>query len=105
MSIEILAIIGIGILILTGIDVWLSLKNTRELRCHAVRMDQLEQRLDVHADWIGNKASVSELELHVARHLKDCHAGYHFTHESGKPPSPEVWDHIRQNLKNKEDKS
>ena len=32
-----------------------------------VRMQNLEDRLDVHADWIGQKASVSELEIHVAR--------------------------------------
>ena len=44
-----------GLVVFMALDTWISIKLSRQIKYSEARMDQLEQRLDVHSEWIDQK--------------------------------------------------
>ena len=46
-----------GLVVFMALDTWISIKLSRQIKYSEARMDQLEQRLNVHSEWIDQKAN------------------------------------------------
>ena len=49
-----------GLVVFMALDTWISIKLSRQIKHGEARMDQLEQRLNVHSEWIDQKANKSD---------------------------------------------